>query len=77
MDNHIFSKRVSAGTRIYYVDVRKDSKESHYLVISEIPTSRANGKQKRQRIFIHHEHLDAFNEALNAAIEHIKNGETN
>ncbi len=72
MDKPIFTKRVSAGTRIYYVDTHKDSKDFPYLVISEIPTDRSKGPKKRQRIFVHPEHLEEFQEAVNAAIEHIK-----
>ena len=72
MDKPTFSKRVSGGTRIYYVDTHKDSKGSPYLVISEVPTDRTKGPKKRQRIFVHSEHLDDFQKAVNAAIEHIK-----
>lgn len=69
-----FSKRVSGGTRVYYFDTRKDSKGSPYIVISEVPTDRSKGPKTRQRIFLHPEHLDKFRDALNAAIDHIKNG---
>lgn len=74
MENSSSTKRVSGGTRIYYIDTNKDSKGSPYIVISEIPTDRSKGPQKRQRIFIHQEHLEEFQGALNAAIENIKNG---
>lgn len=73
MDKPTFSKRVSGGTRVYYIDTHKDSKGSPYIAISEIPTDKSKGPRKRQRIFLHHEHLDEFQEALNAAIEQIKN----
>lgn len=73
MDKPIYSKRVSGGTRIYYVDTHKDSKGSPYLAIAEVPTDRSKGPKKRQRIFVHPEHLDEFQEAVNAAIEQIKN----
>lgn len=73
MDKPTFSKRVSGGTRIYYIDIHSDSKGSPYIVISEVPTDKAKGPQKRQRIFLHPEHLDEFQEALDAAIDQIKN----
>lgn len=73
MDKPTFSKRVSGGTRIYYIDTHKDSKGSPYIVVSEVPTDRSKGPQKRQRIFLHPEHLDEFQEALNAAIEQLRN----
>lgn len=74
MDKPTFSKRVSGGTRIYYIDTHKDSKGSPYIVISEVPTDRTKGPRKRQRIFLHPEHLDDFQAALNAAIDNLKNG---
>lgn len=73
MDKPTFSKRVSGGNRIFYIDNHKDSKGSPYIVISEVPTDSSKGPKKRQRIFLHPEHLDEFQEALNAAIDHIKN----
>lgn len=73
MDKPTFSKRVSGGTRIYYIDTHKDSKGSPYIVVSEVPTDRTKGPQKRQRIFLHLERLEEFQEALNAAIDNIKN----
>lgn len=72
MDKPTFSKRVSGGTRIYYIDTRKDSKGEPYIVISEVPTDRSKGPRKRQRIFLHLEHLDEFQKALNAAIDNLK-----
>lgn len=60
----IFSERVSAGTRVYYVDAHADSKGQPYISISEIPTEKAPGRKKRQRVFIHAEHIDELSEAL-------------
>lgn len=78
MDKHTYpqptsTRRVSGGTRVYYIDTYKDSKGSPFLSISEIPTDRSEGSKKRQRVFVHPEHLAAFQEAVNAAIEHIRN----
>lgn len=73
MDNPQFSVRVNACTRIYYVDVYKDSKGSPYLSISEIPTGNSDkGPGKRQRIFVHREHLKEFAKAISDAIGHIE-----
>lgn len=69
----IHSKRVSAGTRVYYVDVHKDNKGQFYLAISEIPTDRKPGKKKRQRVFVHSRNMDKFMEALTDISTLIKN----
>lgn len=69
----LISKRVSAGTRIYYLDAFKDSKDNPYLSISEIPTDKSPGDKKRQRIFIHAENFSVFANALNEVIAELSN----
>lgn len=59
----IFSKRVSAGTRVYYIDARKDKKQQTYITVSEIPLGNGR-KKKRQRIFIHSEALKKVIDAI-------------
>jgi hypothetical protein len=66
-----FSRKVSAGTRLYYFDVHADKNGNEYLSITEVPTSRNKGKKKRQRIFIHTEDIHAFLEALMESSAHI------
>ncbi len=73
MDEPIFSKRVSAGTRVYYVDARIDRKGQKYISLSEIPTDKSPGKKERQRIFLHAENVDKFAEALAEVATYIKN----
>ena len=72
MDKATFTRRVSGGTRIYYIDTHKDTKGAPYIAISEVPTDRSKGPKKRQRIFLHPEHLDEFQQALSDAIDNIK-----
>lgn len=67
-----FSTRFSAGTRVYYVDVRIDKREREYISISEIPTDGMPGRKSRQRIFIHSENLERFKEAFDEACNFIK-----
>ena len=71
--NPIKTKRVSAGTRIYYLDAFKDSKGSPYLSISEIPTDKSPGNKKRQRIFVHAQNLETFANALNEMVAELSN----
>lgn len=74
MDKPIFSKCVSTGTRVYYVDIFIDKKQGRYITLSEIPTDRCPGKKKRQRIFIHGKNVERFAEALTEAITHLNDG---
>lgn len=59
----IYTRRVNAGTRVYYLDAHKDRKGSMYLCISEIPTER-NPMQKRRRIFLYPENIGEFAKAF-------------
>ncbi len=69
----LYSKRVSAGSRVYYMDVHTDSKGQKYLAISEIPKDTSPGKKQRQRIFVHADKLDEFGATLAGIISYIKN----
>ena len=72
MEQPIISKRISAGTRVYYIDVHTDRKGQKYVSLSEIPTDKSPGKKKRQRIFLHAENVDKFVEALAEVATYIK-----
>lgn len=73
MDKPIISKRISAGTRVYYIDAHTDRKGQPYISISEIPTDKSPGKKKRQCIFLHAENVDQFAQAFAEVANHIKN----
>lgn len=76
MLNPKFSKRISAGTRVYYIDVNTDTKGQEYLTLTEIPVEKSlpDGvkKQKRQRIFIHANNAESVLKVLTEAVNHIK-----
>lgn len=72
MNKPTFSKSISAGTRVYYIDARSDSKDQPYISISEIPTDKSPGKKKRQRVFIHAENVEQFARAFAEVADHIK-----
>lgn len=69
----IYSRCVSAGTRVYYIDAHKDSKGQIYLSISEIHKDKSPNKKKRQRLFIHKDKLTEFSTAMTDIINQIKN----
>ena len=68
----VFSRRVSMGTRVYYIDVHKDSKGQHFIAISEIPTDLMPGNKKRQRVFIHADGLAEFFAAFSETVEYLR-----
>lgn len=65
-----FSKRVSAGSRVYFFDVHTDRKGSPYITISEL--TKATGG--RSCIFLHTEDFAKFSDALSEAVAAV--GET-
>lgn len=73
MDKPTISKRISAGTRVYYIDAHNDRKGQPYISISEIPTDKSPSKKKRQRIFLHAKNVDQFAQAFAEVANHIKN----
>ena len=73
MDKPTISKRISAGTRVYYIDAHTDRKGQPYMSISEIPTDKSPGKKKRQRIFLHNENIEQFAQAFAEVADQIKN----
>ena len=67
----IFTKCVSAGTRVYYMDAHSDKKGQPYISISEVPTRRNPGKKERRRIFVHLEDIPKFAEAFAKVAKYI------
>lgn len=75
MNKPKFTKKVSGGTRLYYLDVHTDSKGADYITISEIPTEKNPARKKRQRVFIHKEDFDKFAYAFAEVVKYIDNQE--
>lgn len=73
----VFSKKVSAGTRVYYFDIIVDRKGQPFMSISEIPTDHTPGKKKRQRVVLHADKMERFADAFLEAATHLKTVKTN
>lgn len=58
---------VSAGSRLYYFDVREDTKGNEYITITEMNTR----TKKRNCIYIHGEYIDKFREALDNSVANV------
>lgn len=64
---------MEAGSRIYYFDAFKDSKDNHYLIISEIPAGNSPRDNNSQRIVIHRQNFSEFAKTLNEIVADISN----
>lgn len=71
MEEVLHSVRVSAGTRLYYFDVRRDKSGQKYMAISEIHTDSNKCKKERKRIFIHGNAAEEFARAFGESIGHL------
>lgn len=73
--NEIFSRRVRAGKRTYFFDVKATRSNDYYLTITE---SKRKYKEdgftyEKHKIFLYKEDFDKFGDALVATIDHVKN----
>jgi hypothetical protein len=71
----IFSKKVKAGKRTYFFDVKSTRSNDYYLTITE-SKRKVNGENftyEKHKIFLYKEDFFKFAEALNESVEHVKN----
>lgn len=70
----IYSKRVRAGKRTYFFDVRSTRANDYYLTITE---SRRHPQgdgftYEKHKLFLYKEDFDKFIEALQSSVNHVK-----
>ncbi|QHT68206.1 PUR family DNA/RNA-binding protein [Rhodocytophaga rosea] len=70
----IYSKRVRAGKRTYFFDVKSTRSNDYYLTITE---SKRRFKDEtyvyeKHKIFLYKEDFDKFIEALKDTVDHVK-----
>ena len=70
----IYSKRVRAGKRTYFFDVKSTRANDFYLTITESRRQpQGDGfTYEKHKMFLYKEDFDKFTEALQEAIEHVK-----
>lgn len=72
----IFSRRVRAGRRTYFFDVRATRAKDYYLTITESKRMRRDEENfyyEKHKLFLYGEDFDNFSEALEETLNHIKN----
>ena len=70
----IFSKKVRAGKRTYFFDVRATRANDYYLTITEskkIFNDDGSHYFKKHKIFLYKEDFEKFKDALNESIDYI------
>ena len=71
----IFSKRIRAGKRTYFFDVRATRSSDYYLTVTESRRFQKDGEFvfEKSKLFIYKEDFDKVVEALQETVDHIKN----
>ncbi|NVJ47827.1 MAG: DUF3276 family protein [Cytophagia bacterium] len=72
--NEIFSKRVRAGKRTYFFDIKATRSNDYYLTITESKRKfKDDGfSYEKHKIFLYKEDFAKFVDALNEAVSHVK-----
>lgn len=74
-NGEIYSQRIRAGKRTYFFDIKSTRSNDYYITITE-SKKRATPDGfvfDKHKIFLYKEDFFKFAEALNQAIDHIKN----
>lgn len=80
----LFSKKIKAGQRIYYVDVKKNKREEMYMCITESKKLVSGTEDmpqvsyEKHKVFLFQEDFEKFQDSINEAMNYIKTqqGET-
>jgi hypothetical protein len=68
----IFSKKIRAGKRTYFFDVKSTRGKDFFLTITESKKSFEDGNYVKHKIFLYKEDFNKFVEALNETVNYIK-----
>ncbi len=70
----IYSKRVRAGKRTYFFDVRSTRSNDYYLTITESRRHQQGEgfSYEKHKMFLYKEDFDKFVEALQETVDHVK-----
>lgn len=68
----VFSKKVRAGKRTYFFDVKATRSNDYYVTITESKKRFEDGVFIKHKIFLYKEDFEKFAEGLNDVVEYIK-----
>ncbi len=68
----IFSKKIRAGKRTYFFDVKSTRGNDYYITITESKKRQDNGMYVKHKIFLYKEDFNKFMDALNETVDHVK-----
>ncbi|ADY52639.1 PUR-alpha/beta/gamma DNA/RNA-binding protein [Pseudopedobacter saltans DSM 12145] len=68
----VFSKKVRAGKRTYFFDVKSTRSNDYYITITESKKRLEDGMFVKHKIFLYKEDFEKFAEGLSETVEYIK-----
>ena len=68
----VFSKKVRAGKRTYFFDVKATRSGDFYLTLTESKKRLEDGVFVKHKIFLYKEDFEKFAEGLNETVDYIK-----
>ncbi len=68
----VFSKKVRAGKRTYFFDVKATRSNDYYVTITESKKRLEDGVFVKHKIFLYKEDFEKFAEGLAETVEYIK-----
>jgi hypothetical protein len=71
----VFSKKVRAGKRTYFFDVKATRSNDYYITITESKKRLEDGVFIKHKIFLYKEDFEKFIEGLNGTIDYIKDNQ--
>lgn len=71
----VFSKKVRAGKRTYFFDVKATRSNDYYVTITESKKRFEDGSFIKHKIFLYKEDFEKFAEGLSGVVEYIKSNQ--
>ncbi len=71
----VFSKKVRAGKRTYFFDVKATRSGDYYLTLTESKKRLEDGTFVKHKIFLYKEDFEKFTEGLSETIDYIKSNQ--
>lgn len=71
----VFSKRVRAGKRTYFFDVKSTRSGDYYVTVTESKKRLEDGVFVKHKIFLYKEDFEKFAEGLKDAVDFVKSNQ--
>lgn len=71
----VYSKKIRAGKRTYFFDVKSTRSNDYYITITESKKRMEDGVFVKHKIFLYKEDFEKFMEGLTDTVEYIKSNQ--